>query len=129
MYLYLHPSFPPHPPRQIQDVQEQGQRYSLYLDLRAPTVLVPQNSESTNVILVKLGDLSLKNFFEDSEVGGPGVLQHWDHMYLSLDAVQVIRSVPGVDLFAFQLPSFTQMVCECSSPHHVSYEIVAHCYW
>ena len=43
-------------------------------------------------MVVKLGDLSLKNYFEDSEIGG-GVLQHWDHMYLSLDSVQVIRFV------------------------------------
>ena len=75
---------------QIQDVQEQGTLISLNVDIRAPIVLVPQNSESTNLLAFKLGDLSLKNFFEDTEVS-PGVNQNWDHMYLHLDSVQMLR--------------------------------------
>ena len=62
------------------------------MDLRAPTIQIPQNSESSNVLVVHLGDLSLKNYFEDSEVGG-GVLQHWDHLYLRLDEFSLIRWV------------------------------------
>ena len=71
-------------------MQEQGTLISLNVDIRAPIVLVPQNSESTNLLAFKLGDLSLKNFFEDTEVS-PGVNQNWDHMYLHLDSVQMLR--------------------------------------
>ncbi len=87
---------------QIQDVQEQGTLISLNIDIRAPIVLVPQNSESTNLLAFKLGDLSLKNFFEDTEVSS-GVNQNWDHMYLHLDSVQMLRS----DLFIYLLPMKT----------------------
>ena len=82
---------------QIQDAQEQGTRYSFNLDLHNPTIQVPQHSESTNVIVLKLGDLSIKNYFEDTEVGGvggaPGVVQKWDHIYLNLDNMHLLRSV------------------------------------
>jgi vacuolar protein sorting-associated protein 13A/C len=75
----------------IADVQDQGTRIGLNLDIRAPILLVPQHSESTNVIIVKLGDLCLKNGFEDLEVKGTNFKQNWDHMYLRLDAMQVLR--------------------------------------
>lgn len=77
---------------QIQDAQEQGTKISLHVEIKSPTVLVPEHSGSTNVILLQLGDFSLKNYFEETEhTAGSGVMQKWDHMYLSLDSVQVIR--------------------------------------
>ena len=64
-------------------------------------MFVPQNSSSTNVLVMKLGDLSVKNFFEDSEVGS-GVLQKWDHIYLRLESVTVIRQVKSLDFFCIE---------------------------
>lgn len=74
----------------IQDMHDQGTRISVFLDIHAPTILIPQHSESTNVIVVKLGDCRIKNCFEDSDIGH-GVLQHWDHIFLSLEAMQIMR--------------------------------------
>ena len=60
------------------------------VDIKSPNVLIPEHSGSTNVVVIQLGDLVVKNFFEDTEVQD-GVLQKWDHLYLNLDSVQVIR--------------------------------------
>ncbi len=73
-------------------MQDQGTRIALHMDVRAPTLLVPQHSESTNVVLLKLGDFSLKNAFEETEAA-PNIMQNWDHMYIRLDYVQVLRYI------------------------------------
>ena len=75
---------------QISEVQEQGSRISLNVNIRAPTVMVPQSSESTNVLLLKLGDLTLRNFFEDEKMES-GVTQSWDHIDMNLDSVLLER--------------------------------------
>lgn len=71
-------------------MHDQGTRISVLLDVHAPTVFIPQNPESSNVIVVKLGYLRVKNSFEESDVG-QGVIQRWDHLFLSLEAVQIMR--------------------------------------
>ena len=71
-------------------MQEQGTRIKLNIDIHAPIVLLPQHAQSTNVILVKLGDLNLKNLFEETNIG-QGIIQRWDHIRMNLDAMQVTR--------------------------------------
>ncbi|CAH1799951.1 unnamed protein product [Owenia fusiformis] len=77
--------------RQVQEIQTRGMCVSLNLDVKAPTVLVPQNSKSANIILLKLGDLSLKNYFEQSKMLKGN--QSYDHIYMHLDYVEITRAV------------------------------------
>ena len=61
-------------------------RINLHIEAKAPTVLLPQNSESTNVLEFKLGDLSLRTKSGSSEKA-----ENIDHMYMRLDSVQMHR--------------------------------------
>ncbi len=55
------------------------------------------------MIVVKLGNLRLTNSFEELDVLGANVKQSWDHMYMKLDSMQVLRSVHWAALITTSL--------------------------
>ena len=60
--------------------------------MMSPTILIPQNSTSTDLILLKSGDLHVQNVFDTTDIG-QGVKQEWNHIYVSLTDVMLNRLV------------------------------------
>ncbi|KAK7492082.1 hypothetical protein BaRGS_00016746 [Batillaria attramentaria] len=74
--------------KQVEDIQTQNLRISLNLDLQTPTILVPRHSKSIDILMVQLGDLSVRNSFNFTNVP-PDMRQEWNHIYLNLNRIQV----------------------------------------
>ena len=74
----------------VEDIQTQNLRVSVNVDLRTPTILVPRHSKSIDILMVQLGDLSLKNHFNFTNVP-PDMRQEWNHIYLNLNHIQMQR--------------------------------------
>ncbi|XP_076444664.1 LOW QUALITY PROTEIN: intermembrane lipid transfer protein VPS13A-like [Babylonia areolata] len=74
--------------KQMEDVQTQNQRISVDVDLQTPTILVPRHSKSIDMVMLQLGQLSVKNFFNFTNIP-PDMHQEWNHVYLNLHRIQV----------------------------------------
>ncbi|KAL8622223.1 hypothetical protein ACOMHN_043746 [Nucella lapillus] len=74
--------------KQVEDIQSQNLRVALNVDLRTPTILVPRHSKSIDMVMVELGDLSVKNYFNFTNIP-PDMRQEWNHIYLNLHNIQV----------------------------------------
>ena len=74
----------------MEDIQTQNLRVSVNIDLRTPTILVPRHSKSIDILMVQLGDLSIKNFFNFTNIP-PDMRQEWNHLYLNLHHIQMQR--------------------------------------
>lgn len=75
-----------------QDLSEKATRIALFFKLDAPVIIVPQNSKSTNAIVLDLGKLDVSNSFlvvgkKDSK-GLPAVL---DRMLIELTLLTIYR--------------------------------------
>ena len=60
--------------------------------MMSPTILIPQNSTTTDLILLKSGDLHVQNVFDTTDIG-QGLKQEWNHIYVSLTDAMLNRSV------------------------------------
>ncbi|KAK6170959.1 hypothetical protein SNE40_019236 [Patella caerulea] len=76
--------------KQVGEIEEQNLRITLRVDLKAPTILLPQHAKSTEMFLLNLGDLSIKNYY-DFTVVTPDIKQEWNHIYLNLSSMQAER--------------------------------------
>ncbi|XP_048240040.1 vacuolar protein sorting-associated protein 13A-like isoform X2 [Haliotis rufescens] len=76
--------------RQVDDIQSQNVRISLNFDLRSPTILVPHDSKSTEMFMLNLGNLNIKNYFDHTSIP-PDMKQEWNHIYVNLSSVKVNR--------------------------------------
>lgn len=81
----------------MQEAYQECSRVSLALTLRAPLILIPQDSHSLSGLMVDLGEISIRNKFvlgEDrNELGYPSI---FDEMTLELYNVKVSRVVLSV---------------------------------
>ena len=58
--------------------------------MMSPTIMIPQNSTSTDLILLKSGVLHIQNVFDTTDIG-QGAKQEWNHIYVSLTDVLLQR--------------------------------------
>jgi len=77
-----------------QDLSQKALRVCLDIKMKAPIIIVPQNSRSRNAVVLDLGNLVVSNSFmsagkRDSK-GLPAVL---DRMVLELTLLKIYRSV------------------------------------
>ena len=75
---------------QVEDFKAENKRFGLCIDMMSPTILIPQNSTSPDLILLKSGDLHVENVFDTTDLG-QGVKQEWNHIYVSLTDVLLNR--------------------------------------
>ena len=75
-----------------QDLSQRASRIALDIRLKAPVIIVPQNSRSNNALLVDLGLITVRNSFHTankySKEGLPSVI---DQMRVELSAMKVSR--------------------------------------
>ena len=76
----------------VDEFKSENKRFGLSIDMMSPTILIPQNSNSTDLILLKSGDLHVQNVFDTTDIG-QGIKQEWNHVYVSLTDVLLSRSV------------------------------------
>ena len=79
-----------------QSLQTTAARIRLRVELKAPVIIVPQSSTSTNALVVDLGHISISNRFRigagDTRRGVPAVLED---MSVELTALKLARWVGG----------------------------------
>ncbi|VDI65829.1 vacuolar protein sorting-associated protein 13A/C, partial [Mytilus galloprovincialis] len=81
-----------------QKLQERAPRVSLNVKMKAPVIIVPQNSKSKNALVADFGSLSVQNSFSkagESENKIPFVL---DKMVVELTSLKMSRAVIGKKL-------------------------------
>ncbi|KAL1474073.1 hypothetical protein MTO96_021594 [Rhipicephalus appendiculatus] len=67
----------------------------LCIDIHAPTVLVPQKSDSPNLLVLSLGDLSIENFFKETSVGPKP--DYVDNILVRLSSPHMTRAIILLD--------------------------------
>ncbi|KAL3234205.1 hypothetical protein MRX96_022642 [Rhipicephalus microplus] len=67
----------------------------LCIDIHAPTVLVPQKSDSPNLLVLSLGDLSIENFFKEISMGPK--LDYVDNILVHLSSLHMTRAIILLD--------------------------------
>ncbi|KAL5009893.1 hypothetical protein ScPMuIL_012198 [Solemya velum] len=86
--------------KQVEGIQPNNTKMSLNIDVHSPTVIIPQHSHSTDLFMVKLGDLGIKNSFNQTDVTVDS-RQEWNHIYLDLTSVQINRALLSMTDNAF----------------------------
>ncbi|KAL3882618.1 hypothetical protein ACJMK2_028943 [Sinanodonta woodiana] len=76
--------------RKVDSIQVGTTRFGIVVEMRSPTILVPKNSCSRDLILIDLGDLHIHNVFDVTEVNTGGK-QEWNHIYVDLVSAQMRR--------------------------------------
>jgi len=78
-----------------QDISSHATRISLQVELKAPVIIIPQNSHSCNAVVVDLGQLTVSNALQLAAAAGqrsaegfPPVL---DLMHVELDKLLLSR--------------------------------------
>ena len=73
-----------------------NRKIDLSIDIHAPTILIPQKSDSPSLLVVHIGDLKIENLFKissnipNTSFGGPPVLEN---ILIELGPVQMCRAV------------------------------------
>ncbi|XP_064629495.1 intermembrane lipid transfer protein VPS13A-like isoform X5 [Lineus longissimus] len=98
---------------QVQTMEVEGKKISMNIDVRAPVIWVPQHSKSPCMLVAELGDLSLKNYHDKTEVktDRKTLYQQWDHYYLNLDSVQVKSQTMEIVVGSYLSPLSTVQHC------------------
>ena len=95
-----------------QDFSQKASRVALDIKLKAPVIIVPQNSNSNNALMVDLGLITVKNQFEMpgkySAEGTPAVL---DKMNVQLSSMKLsrwvcLKSTDSASIIDLELVSF-----------------------
>nr|XP_006815973.1 PREDICTED: vacuolar protein sorting-associated protein 13C-like [Saccoglossus kowalevskii] len=82
--------------KQVEDIQREGKKIGLNINIRAPVILVPQSSQSANTLIAHFGDLSIRNVYEEAKIPSGISVDHIpyvDKMLIELNAVQVSRAM------------------------------------
>ena len=77
-----------------QEMSTRASRVSLRVELKAPVIIIPQNSQSTNAVVVDLGQLSVSNGLQLTGAGkksADGLPPLLDHMRVELDKLTLSR--------------------------------------
>lgn len=61
----------------------------LSVDVLAPTILIPQKSDSPNLVVLNLGDLNIENFFK--EVSLTAKHDYVDNILIRLSSLHMMR--------------------------------------
>ncbi|KAL4216396.1 Vacuolar protein [Mactra antiquata] len=84
----------------VQNIQETASRLSLSVNMDAPIIFMPQNSRSLNILLVDLGNLSVKNtFHKPGQVSMKGVPAVLEKMNVTITDVKISRAVLDASQF------------------------------
>jgi len=75
---------------QVGNFQQENRRFILNITMVTPTILIPVKSDSTDLLLLKSGNLHIENEFDFTDIGS-GLKQEWNHVYISLTYVQLSR--------------------------------------
>ncbi|XP_068229043.1 intermembrane lipid transfer protein VPS13A-like [Palaemon carinicauda] len=67
-----------------------GRKLSLSVDIHAPTILIPQKSDSPSLLVLNLGDLKIDNLFKAAPCGTGGAIEN---VLIELGPVHVCRAV------------------------------------
>ncbi|XP_077977339.1 intermembrane lipid transfer protein VPS13A-like [Glandiceps talaboti] len=82
--------------KQVEDIQRDGKKIGLNISIRAPVILIPQSSQSHNTLIVHLGDLTVRNSFEEASIPEGVSVDHKplvDRLQVELNALQVSRAM------------------------------------
>jgi len=77
-----------------QDISTQATRVSLKVGLKAPVIIIPQNSQSSNAVVVDLGQLTVSNALQLASAGqksADGLPPVLDLMSVELDKLMLSR--------------------------------------
>ncbi|KAK7084546.1 hypothetical protein SK128_022287 [Halocaridina rubra] len=67
-----------------------GRKVSLSVDIHAPTILIPQKSDSPSLLVLNIGDLKIDNLFKAAPGGGGGAVEN---ILVELGPMHVCRAV------------------------------------
>jgi len=77
-----------------QDIASRAPRISLQVELNAPVIIIPQNSQSSNAVVVDLGQLNVSNALQLTGTGhksADGLPPLLDLMKVELDKLMLSR--------------------------------------
>jgi len=77
-----------------QDISSRATRVSLGVELKAPIIIIPQNSQSSNAVVVDLGQLTVRNALQLTGAGqksADGLPPLLDLMSVELDKLTLMR--------------------------------------
>uniref|UniRef100_T1J6X9 Large ribosomal subunit protein uL13 n=1 Tax=Strigamia maritima TaxID=126957 RepID=T1J6X9_STRMM len=83
--------------RQVETMKNRGTQIHLSVDICAPTILIPQKTDSPNALIFNLGNLSIENFFQEVTTTNSENKHVIDHLLLRLSAVQMSRVVVALN--------------------------------
>ncbi|EEC00486.1 vacuolar protein-sorting protein, putative, partial [Ixodes scapularis] len=75
--------------QQVADFAQKSVMLQLSIDIRAPTILVPQKSDSPNLVVLSLGDLNMENFFKEVSLGAKP--DYVDNILIRLSSLHMTR--------------------------------------
>ncbi|XP_055887721.1 intermembrane lipid transfer protein VPS13A-like isoform X3 [Biomphalaria glabrata] len=76
--------------KQVNDFQSNNLRVSINIQVRSPTLLLPHDSQSTEMLLVQLGNLNIRNSFLSVNLFD-NVKQELNDIHINLSNIQVQR--------------------------------------
>jgi len=95
-----------------QDISSHATRISLKVELKAPVIIIPQNSQSSNAVVVDLGQLTVSNALQLTGAGqktADGLPPLLDLMSVELDKLMLSR-------YNFASLHFTTPCCQDFMP-------------
>lgn len=75
----------------VANLQETASRIALCIKMKAPLILVPQNSKSLNILLVDLGKLDISNSFHSVGPAANNKIAVIDKMKIQLTSLKMSR--------------------------------------
>ncbi|KAM7308838.1 vacuolar protein sorting-associated protein 13A isoform X4 [Ixodes scapularis] len=81
--------------QQVADFAQKSVMLQLSIDIRAPTILVPQKSDSPNLVVLSLGDLNMENFFKEVSLGAKP--DYVDNILIRLSSLHMTRAIVLLD--------------------------------
>ncbi|XP_077487985.1 intermembrane lipid transfer protein VPS13A-like isoform X2 [Amblyomma americanum] len=81
--------------QQVADFAQKSVMLQLSIDIHAPTILVPQKSDSPNLIVLSLGDLNIENFFKEISAGPKP--DYVDNILVRLSSLHMTRAIILLD--------------------------------
>lgn len=81
--------------QQVADFAQKSVMLQLSVDIHAPTILIPQKSDSPNLIVLSLGDLNIENFFK--EVSSRPKPDYVDNILVRFSSLHMTRAIVLLD--------------------------------
>lgn len=81
--------------QQVAEFAQKSMMLQLSVDVLAPTILIPQKSDSPNLVVLNLGDLNIENFFK--EVSLTAKHDYVDNILIRLSSLHMMRAIVLLD--------------------------------